>query len=52
MWTQENLNRVSEILKCSGEANWPRLCSELNIRSGMPEHIIVSAKFCNRAVAD
>ena len=52
MWTQENLNRVSEILKCSGEANWPRLCSELNIRSGMPEHIIVSAKFGNRAVAD
>lgn len=52
MWTQENLNRVSEILKCSGEANWPRICVELNVRTGNPNHVVASVKYGNRAVAD
>lgn len=52
MWTQENLNRVTEILKCSGEANWPRICVELNISTGNPNHVIASVKYGERAVAD
>lgn len=52
MWTQENMNRITEILKCSGEANWPRICVELNVRTGNPNHVVASVKYGNRAVAD